>query len=160
MTSAAVPAVGTPRVGELAPDFSTRNQHGQDVGLADLRGAPAVLIFYPWAFSGICTGELCAVRDDLAGFTAVGARVLALSCDPVFALRAFADAERLGFDLLSDHWPHGAIARSYGVFDDTAGVARRGSFVLDATGTITWSLDQGIGEPRDIAAHLAALNAP
>lgn len=153
MTSASAPAVG-----ETAPDFQTRNQHGQDVSLADLRGAPAVLIFYPWAFSGICTGELCAVRDDLARFTEVGARVLAVSCDPIFALRAFADAENLGFDLLSDHWPHGAMAEAYGVFDDKVGVARRGSFVLDAVGTVTWCLDQGIGEPRDIAAHLAALS--
>lgn len=152
MTSA--PAVGT-----AAPSFATRNQHGQDVSLDDLRGAPAVLIFYPWAFSGICTGELCAVRDDLGRFAAVGARVLAISCDPIFTLRAFDDAEGLGFDLLSDHWPHGEIARAYGVFDSGPGVARRGSFVLDADGTITWTVQQGIGEPREIAAHLAALAA-
>ncbi|WP_375426540.1 peroxiredoxin [uncultured Friedmanniella sp.] len=155
MTSGDKPALGRP-----APAFRARNQHGQDVTLADLQGAPAVLIFFPWAFSGICTGELGAVRDELERFTELGARVLAASCDPMFALRAFADAEGLEFDLLSDHWPHGALARAYGVFDDEVGVARRGSFVLDATGTLTWSLDQGIGEPRDIAAHLAALAAP
>lgn len=154
MSSPAAPAVGT-----AAPDFRTRNQHGEAVTLADLRGGPAVLIFYPWAFSGICIGELCAVRDDLSRFLDVGARVLAVSCDPMFALRAFDEAEGLGFDLLTDHWPHGAIATAYGVFDDTLGVARRGSFVLDAQGLVTWSLDQGIGEPRDIAAHFAALAA-
>lgn len=154
MTSPSVPAVGA-----AAPDFRTRNQHGQDVALTDLRGAPAVLIFYPWAFSGICTGELCAVRDDLARFSGVGARVLAVSCDPMFSLRAFDEAEGLGFELLSDHWPHGAIASAYGVFDDVVGVARRGSFVLDAEGVITWAISQGIGEPRDIADHLAALAA-
>lgn len=150
----------TPGPGGEAPDFSARNQHGQEVRLSALRGAPVVLIFYPWAFSGICTGELCAVRDDLGRFDALGARVLAVSCDPMFALRAFADAEGLTFDLLSDHWPHGAIASRYGVFDDGVGVARRGSFVLDAAGTITWSVDQGIGDPRDIAAHLSALAPP
>ena len=87
-----------------------------------LRGAPAVLIFYPWAFSSICRAELAAVRDDHDRFTAAGARVLAVSCDAMFTLRAYADTEQIGFDLLSDHWPHGAIARAYGVFDERGGV--------------------------------------
>ena len=144
-------------VGDTAPDFTTRNQHGQDVTLSALRGSPVVLVFSPWAFSGICTGELCALRDDLGRYDAVGARVLALSCDPMFALRAFADAEGLTFDLLTDHWPHGSIARRYGVFDEAVGVAHRGSFVLDADGRVTWRVLNGIGEARDIAAHLQAL---
>jgi len=116
-----------------------------------------VLVFYPWAFSGVCTGELCTLRDGLAGFAAVDARVLAVSCDPMFALRAFADQQGLTFDMVSDHWPHGEIARSYGVFDEGLGVARRGSFVLDADGTVLWRVLTGIGEPRDIAAHLQPL---
>jgi peroxiredoxin len=146
-----------PELGQVAPAFSTRNQHGQRVGLSDLLGKPAVLVFYPWAFSGICTSELGALRDGLEASPTPDARVLAVSCDPMFSLRAFADQERLTFDLLTDHWPHGAIARSYGVFDDELGVARRGSFVLDASGTVTWRTLNGIGEGRDIAAHLAAL---
>ena len=148
-----------PPVGQTAPDFTARNQHGQQVTRTGLLGAPAVLVFYPWAFSGICTGELCALRDDLAQFTAVEARVLAISCDPMFALRAFSEAEGLSFDLLSDHWPHGRIARDYGVFDEEWGVARRGSFVLDAEGRVTWSVVNGIGEARSIAEHLQALPA-
>ena len=151
------PAPLPPAVGDTAPDFTTRNQHGQDVTLSALRGSPVVLVFYPWAFSGICTGELCALRDDLGRYDAVGARVLALSCDPMFALRAFADAERLTFDLLTDHWPHGSIARRYGIFDEAVGVAHRGSFVLDADGRVSWRVLNGIGEARDIAAHLQAL---
>jgi len=149
-----------PEVGSSAPDFTTRNQHGQDLTLSTLRGSPVVLVFYPWAFSGICTGELCALRDDLGRYDALGARVLALSCDPMLALRAFADAEGLTFDLLTDHWPHGAIARSYGVFDEVVGVAHRGSFVLDADGRVTWRVLNGIGEARDIASHLQALASP
>jgi peroxiredoxin len=145
------------QVGQAAPDFTARNQHGQTVTRTALLGTPAVLVFFPWAFSGVCTRELSALRDGLAGFTAVEARVLAISCDPVFALRAFADAEGLTFDLLADHWPHGRIAQDYGVFDAELGVARRGSFVLDAEGTITWSVLTGIGEARSIAAHLQAL---
>ena len=105
-----------PRVGDPAPDFTTRNQHGQPVSCADLRGAPAVIVFYPWAFSRICTSELCTIRDQLPRFDAVEARVLAISCDAMFSLRVYADTERLGFDLLTDHWPHGAIAMAYGVF--------------------------------------------
>ena len=152
-------SAAVPQVGGTAPDFTARNQHGETVTRASLLGAPAVLVFYPWAFSGICTGELCALRDDLARFTAVDARVLAISCDPMFALRAFADAEGLTFDLLADHWPHGRIAQDYGVFDEERGVARRGSFVLDGQGTVTWSTLTGIGEARSIAEHLQALDA-
>ena len=146
-----------PQIGQTAPDFTARNQHGQEITRASLLGTPAVLVFYPWAFSGICTGELCALRDDLAQFSAVQARVLAISCDPMFALRAFAESEGLTFDLLADHWPHGQIAQSYGVFDAVWGVARRGSFVLDADGRVSWSVVNGIGEARSIAAHLQAL---
>jgi len=146
-----------PVPGQAAPDFALRNQHGQQVRLSETLGVPVAVVFYPWAFSGICTGELGALRDGLAGLRGTEDRVVAVSCDPVFALRAFADQERLDFDLLSDHWPHGAVARAYGVFDEELGVARRGSFVLDVAGTVVWRTLNGIGEPRDIAAHLAAL---
>jgi peroxiredoxin len=141
-------------VGQPAPDFTARNQHGELVSTAGLRGAPAMLLFYPWAFSSICRAELAAVRDHHDRFTAAGARVLAVSCDAMFTLRAYADAEQIGFDLLSDHWPHGAIARAYGVFDEQAGCAQRGTFVLDADGVVTWRVINGIGEPRDLAELL------
>jgi peroxiredoxin len=143
-------------IGDVAPGFTARNQHGELVNVSSLRGAPAVIIFYPWAFSSICRDELAAVRDDHGSFVALGARVLAVSCDAMFTLRAYADAEGIGFDLLSDHWPHGAIARAYGVFDEEAGCARRGTFVLDSTGLIRWQQVNQINEPREIAATLAA----
>ena len=146
-------------VGQPAPDFRTRNQHGESVSLADLRGAPAVLVFYPWAFSGICRGELAALRDDHDRFLELGVRVLGVSCDAMFTLRAYVDAEQLPFDLLTDHWPHGAIARAYGIFDEQAGCALRASFVLDAEGVITWRVVNGIGEARDLADLVAALTA-
>lgn len=146
-------------VGAPAPGFSTRNQHGQTVSLADLAGGPAVLVFYPWAFSSICTGELHGLRDRWRRFDERGARVVAISCDAMFTLRAYADAEALPFDLLTDHWPHGAIARAYGVFDDDTGAALRGSFVLNAAGVVRWRTVNGIGEARDIEQHLAALDA-
>ena len=146
-------------VGDPAPDFSTRNQNGQSVGLADLHGSAAVLVFYPWAFSSICTSELRGIRDQWRRFDDLGARVLAVSCDAMFTLRAYADAEGLTFDLLTDHWPHGAIARAYGVFDEHAGCALRGSFLMDADGVVRWGTVNGIGDARDLGELLAALRS-
>jgi peroxiredoxin len=146
-------------VGDLAPDFTTRNAHGEPVTLSELRGAPVVLVFYPFAFTGICTGELAGVQAHLEEFSAAEARVLAVSTDTMFTLRVFGEQEGFGFDLLTDHWPHGAIASSYGVFDPDIGCARRGSFVLDATGRVTWKVVNHIGDGRDIRAHLAAVAA-
>lgn len=147
--------------GASAPDFRSRNQHGETVTLSGLledpgTTGPLLLVFYPWAFSGICTGELAALREGHARLAAAGVRVLAVSCDTMFTLRAFAEAEDLPFDLLSDHWPHGAIARAYEVFDDEAGCALRGSFLLDRQGRVGWTMVNGIGEARDILAHLDA----
>jgi peroxiredoxin len=146
-------------IGQVAPDFTTRNQHGETIRLEQLRGRPVVLIFYPWAFSGICTGELRVLRDSQEVFRRVGARLVAVSCDAMFTLRAFADAEGLDFDLLTDHWPHGGIAERYGVFDDQAGCSLRGTFVIDAEGVVCWSVVNGIGEPREIADLVAGLAA-
>ena len=145
--------------GAPAPDFTARNQHGESVRLADrLAGGdgPTLLVFYPWAFSSICTGELSALRDAHAELAGAGVGIWAVSCDAMFTLRAFADAESLPFDLLSDHWPHGAIASAYGVFDEPVGVARRGSFLIDGQGRVRWTVSNGIGERRDIVAHLEA----
>jgi peroxiredoxin len=156
------PSPAEPRlvaVGDLAPNFSTRNSHGETMTLSDLRGAPVLLVFYPFAFTGICTGELSGIQEQLPQLRAVGARVLAISTDTMFTLRVFAEQEQLELDLLSDHWPHGAIASSYGVFDREIGCALRGSFVLDAGGVVTWRVVNQIGEPRDLAAHLTALAA-
>jgi mycoredoxin-dependent peroxiredoxin len=146
----------TLRLGQPAPSFTARNQHGELLTLSGLRGARTVIIFYPWAFSSICRDELAAVRDDHERFVALSARVLAVSCDAMYTLRAYADAEGIPFDLLSDHWPHGAIARAYGVFDEQAGCARRGTFVVGSAGLITWLQVNQINEPRELAAVLAA----
>ena len=156
MSRAPSGASETLQPGQPAPGFTARNQHGELLTLVGLRGAPAVIIFYPWAFSSICRDELAAIRDDHERFVALGARVLALSCDAMYTLRAYADAEGIPFDLLSDHWPHGAIAQAFGVFDEQAGCARRGTFVLDSAGLIRWQQVNQINEPRALAAVLAA----
>ena len=76
-----------------------------------------MVVFFPFAFSGICTGELCEIRDDLGAFVSDDVQVLTISCDHMFTQRAYADAQGYFFPLLSDFWPHGAVASDYGVFD-------------------------------------------
>lgn len=149
-----------PEIGALAPTFHTRNQFGQTISLAELRGVPVALVFYPYAFSSICTGELRGVRDHWPRFVESGVRVLAISCDPMFALRTYAEAEDLPFDLLTDHWPHGSVARAYGVFDDQRGCALRGTFLLDAGGVVRWRVVNGMAEARDLNELLNALTGP
>jgi mycoredoxin-dependent peroxiredoxin len=149
-----VPANGTP-----APDFTAPNQHGESITLSGLRGGPVLIIFYPWAFSSICRSELADVRNHNDEFAALGARLIAVSCDAMFTLRAFADQEGLAFDLVSDHWPHGAIADSYGVFDQQLGCALRGSFILDSKGKIIWQVVNQIGDRRQVADALRSLAA-
>ena len=149
----------TPTLGAPAPDFSLSDTHGTPVTLRGLSGGPVVIVFVPFAFSGICTGELCELRDNLDVFRSAGVRLVVVSCDPVHALRAWAEAEGYRFDLLSDFWPHGAAARAYGVFDEDRGRARRGSFLVDAEGVLRWSVVNPAGQARDLAGYLSALDA-
>lgn len=147
----------TLQLGTMAPDFTLKNQHGEDITLSTLRGAPVLLVFYPFAFSGICTGELCEIRDNLGDFTSLDVRVLAISCDPMFSLRAWADQDGYAFDLLSDFWPHGAVAKSYGTFAEGPGAAARGSYLIDAEGVLRWKVENALGEARDLADYRSAI---
>jgi len=153
-----------PQVGTEAPDFLLRNQHGEEVRLSSFRGERnVVLVFYPFAFTRICTGELDAIRTRLGMFEEADAEVLAISCDPMYALRVYADSERLYFSLLSDFWPHGAVASSYGVFDADRGCAVRGTFAIDREGVVRWSVINAIPDgrsPDDYATALAHLERP
>lgn len=148
----------TIEIGSVAPDFTLKNQHGEDITLSELRGAPVVLVFYPFAFSGICTGELCEIRDNLEIFNNVDAQVLAISCDPVFSLRAWADQDGYEFSLLSDFWPHGETAKTYGIFEDGPGAAARGTYLVDAEGIVRWKVENGLGQARDLNAYREALS--
>jgi mycoredoxin-dependent peroxiredoxin len=147
-------------VGDPAPGFTLKSQHGEDVALSSWQGRRSVLVvFYPFAFSGLCTGELSAVQDDLTTYQNDAVQVVAVSCDPVYTLRAWADAEGLTFPLLSDFWPHGEVARSYGVFEAEAGFAVRGTFLVDTEWVLRWKVVNGPGEIRDPATYRAALAA-
>ena len=145
-------------LGETAPDFTLRDQFGQDVTLSAYRGSKAVaLVFYPFAFSGVCTGEMAGIRERLAEFLTFDSEILAISCDPMAALRAFADTDGLNFPLLSDFWPHGEVARAYDVFDERAGCARRSSYILDKQGAVRWAVHNAMPEGRDLDEHLRQL---
>jgi len=154
-----VTAAGVPLLGTRAPELTLPDTHGTPVELAQLRGAPVAVVFFPFAFSGICTGELCELRDNIAAFDEAGVRLLAVSCDPMFTLRAWSEQEGYTFDLLSDFWPHGAAARAFGVFDEATGHALRGSFLLDADGVVRWSVVNPRGQARPLSAYREALAA-
>jgi peroxiredoxin (alkyl hydroperoxide reductase subunit C) len=139
-----------PEVGSEAPDFTLKDQNNQDVTLSSFRGRRSVLVvFYPFAFSGLCSGELCAVRDDLGDFQNDDVQILAVSVDHPYALKAWSQAEGFDFPLLSDFWPHGAVARSYGVFNEARGMAVRGTFLVDTAGIVRFAEVNGPGERRD-----------
>lgn len=147
-------------VGQQAPDFTLVNQHGEQVTLSSYRGDKnVVLVFYPFAFSGICTGELCEIRDRLESFDNDSTVTLAVSVDSKFVQRVFADREGYTFSLLADYWPHGAVARDYGIFVDEVGAAKRATFIIDKEGVVRWTVIHAIGEPRDAASYEQALAA-
>jgi peroxiredoxin len=136
-------------VGDTAPEFSLRDQDKQEVSLAELRGTPVLLVFYPFAFSGLCTGELCQLRDELADYTAAGVKVLAISTDPTFSLKAFREQQGFDFPLLSDFWPHGATAQAYEAFNEKAGMALRATFLVDADGKVAFAEVNSAGDVRE-----------
>jgi mycoredoxin-dependent peroxiredoxin len=142
--------------GDQAPDFTLQDQNGQEQTLSGFRGERNVLVvFYPLAFSGICTGELNKLRDDLAEFADV--QVLAVSVDSVYTLRAWSEQEGYNFPLLADFWPHGKVAQDYGVFNDKAGIANRGTFLVGTDGVIRFAEMNGPGEARDQTVWKQAL---
>jgi mycoredoxin-dependent peroxiredoxin len=149
-------------VGDVAPDFTLRDQHGSDVTLSELTEEKnVVVVFYPFAFSGICTGELDEIRDHLERFVTDDLQVVCVSCDPIFTLRAWADIQGYFFPLLTDFWPHGEVTRAYGVLNEHTGGALRGTFLVGRDRVIRWTLVNGPGEARDFSAlphEVAALS--
>jgi peroxiredoxin len=147
-------------VGDQAPDFELQDQHGTPVRLSSLRGKKnVVLVFYPLAFSGVCRGELRSMRDEFPEVNRDDVELLTVSVDSTYTHRAWSDAEHYNFALLSDFWPHGGVARSYGVFDEDAGVAARGTFIIDKEGVVRWKVVTPILQARDIAEYQKALAA-
>ena len=145
-------------VGAEAPDFTLKDQNNQLVTLSSYRNVKNVLlVFYPLAFTGTCQGELCRVRDELPTFENDDTAVLAISVGPPPTHKIWAAEQGYTFPLLSDFWPHGEVAQAYGVFNESAGFANRGTFVVDKSGIIRFAEMNGPGEARDSSSWAEAL---
>lgn len=147
-------------IGDKAPDFELVNQHGETVKLSSFQGKkPVVLVFYPLSFSGTCTEELCELRDNLSAFESKDVELMAISVDSKYTQKLFAEKEGYKFQVLADFWPHGGVAQAYGVFKEDAGIAVRGTFLIDKEGVIREMFVNGPGEARDLATYHQALAA-
>lgn len=147
-------------VGAPAPDFVLRDQFGQSVSLQDaLAESPVVLVFFPLAFTGTCTGELCELRDNLNLFADAGVRLIGISVDSTATLRVFAEREGYDFTLLADFWPHGAVAQAYEAFMPEKGFATRATYVIARDGRVAAAFATSPGEARELSAYREALAA-
>jgi len=147
-------------IGDDAPNFSLVNQHGETVTLSDFAGKkPVVLVFYPLSFSGVCTGELCELRDNFGTFERENVELLAISVDSKYVQKVFAEQEGYKFSVLADFWPHGAVARTYEVFLEEAGISNRATFVIDKTGKLVAKFVTAPGQPRSLQEYQKALES-
>ena len=150
----------TIEVGQQAPDFELKNQFGELVKLSDLRGEKnVVLVFFPFAFTPTCTAELCTIRDEKSSFENDDTVVLGISTDPSPSQKVFAEQEKLDYALLSDFYPHGAVSKAYGVFLEEKGFATRGTFVIDKSGIVRWTVVNSPADARSTDEYRAALAA-
>jgi len=139
-------------VGSKAPDFTLMNQDREPVSLSGEKGHPVVLAFFPAAFSSVCTSELCTFRDNMAKLNSAHAKVLGISVDTFFSLKAFQDQQKLNFPLLSDF--NKQVIRDYGAFNEDMiglkGIAKRAVFVVDKDGVVRYRevLDDARNEPN------------
>jgi mycoredoxin-dependent peroxiredoxin len=148
-----------PEVGSEAPDFTLRNEDGEQVTLSSLRGHNVVLVFYPLAFSGICTKELRDITNIKDQFEGASAEVYGISVDSPFALKAFKRDEGLSAHLLSDFHPKGAVAKQYDAYLDEVGIATRATYLIDKDGRVAWKQVNNPGEARDQEQVIQALAA-
>ncbi|GBE25198.1 putative peroxiredoxin/MT2298 [bacterium BMS3Bbin02] len=145
-------------VGAPAPPFTLLAPDKSEVSLDDLKGKNALVVFIPFAFSGICTGELCAIRDSLSALNDLDTQVVAITCQTFFTNGAWSEKEGFTFPVLADYWPHGEVSKAYGVFNDAVGVANRYTFVLDAEGIVREIINtDSLGEGREFSAYTEAL---
>lgn len=145
-------------IGDEAPEFSLANQFGETVNLSDFRGKkPVVLVFYPLSFSGICTGELCEIRDNFDRFKNADVELLAVSVDSKYVQKQFAEHEHYDFSVLADFWPHGEVAKKYGVFLEESGISNRATFVINKDGVLVAKFVTAPGQARSLDEYDRAL---
>ena len=145
-------------VGDQAPDFELEDQDRNPVRLSSFRGSKnVVVVFYPLSFTGVCQGEMCAIRDSIEDFSSADVQTLAVSVDsgPVHA--KWAAEQEYTFPLLADFWPHGAVAKSYGVLQEDIGLALRGTFIVDKQGLVAYKVVNAIPDARDLDEYRAVL---
>ena len=148
----------TIEVGDLAPDFELMDQDRIPVRLSSFRGRKSVVIvFYPLSFTGVCEGEMCALRDSIEDFSSDDVQTLAISVDsgPVHA--KWAAEQGYTFPLLADFWPHGEVARTYGVLQEDIGLALRGTFIVDKQGAVAYKVVNALPDARDLDDYRAVL---
>lgn len=153
MTDGEVPVPAGPAPGSPAPVVELPDTHGTPVRVGGPRERPQLVVFLPFAFSRVCGGEV----RELAVESPAGVDVVAITCDPLFALRAWAEQETLPFALLSDFWPHGAAARAFGAFEEATGGPTRASFLIGTDGTVAWTVRSPAGVARPVAGYHRAV---
>ncbi|MDN4478527.1 redoxin domain-containing protein [Demequina lignilytica] len=146
-----------PLIGAPAPTFAMTNTHGRTVTSAQLSGTAYMLVFVPFAFSDTCTNELIDLRGAEDLLARDDLKVIVVSCDSIYTLKAWADTHSYKAELLSDFWPHGEVSRQYGVFNPQKGLATRGTFLVDAAGVVRWAIVNPEGEARDLADYRRAV---
>ncbi len=145
-------------VGDEAPDFELQDQERQPVRLSSFRGTKnVVVVFYPMSFTPTCQGELCAIRDSLPDFDGDDVQTLAISCDTSAVHKRWAEEQGYSFPILADFWPHGEVARTYGVLDEQSGFALRGTFIVDKQGKVVHKVVNGLKSPRDLDEYRSVL---
>jgi peroxiredoxin (alkyl hydroperoxide reductase subunit C) len=146
-------------IGQQAPDVSAPDQDGNPVRIADFQGQkPVLLVFYPFTFTGICEGELCRLRDDYDQFEQAGVQILAISCNAKHVQKRWRDEMGYQFPVLSDFWPHGAVAQAFGVFNEAVGCANRATIAISTDGTVVDVIESGdLGTPREPQRYEDAL---
>jgi peroxiredoxin len=147
--------------GQKAPDFSLYDSEKNKVTLSDYKGRNVLLLFFPQAFTSVCTKELCSIRDNIAHYNNVNAQVFGISVDSIFTLARFKEEQKLNFPLLSDF--NKEVSQAYGILYDTfvfdmKGVSKRSAFVIDEEGIVQYAeVLENAGDQPNYEAIEAAL---